>query len=196
MIVQKNGPVLVTAASSDPVTTAEARAYCRIDGTADDAALALLIPVATEYVQERCGQQLIQATLLETWDCWPCEFELDRYPVVSVSTVKYYDADGTLTTISSSNYHVDTYSRPPRIVPVSSYTWPEHQDGRPSAIEVTYVAGYSSSATVPAKIKTAIKALVYHLFNLPGPVLTTGAVPQQLPYHLESLIEMARIGYQ
>ena len=188
--MQKSGPHVVTAATSDPVTVAEARDYCLITGTGDGSKLAALISSATEFVQRSIAQQLIAATLLETWDWFPRVLTLERRPLQSVSWVKYYDADGTLTTVSSADYYVDTYARPPRIAPLSGTPWPSVQTGRPAAVQVQYVAGYASADATPASIKLAIKALVKLWYDSPVPVMSSGAMPQEMPYHLADLMRI------
>lgn len=188
--------MLATAAASDPVTLAEAKAYCMVDGTNDNDLITAFISSATNAVQLIIAQQFIQATFDETWDYFPCEFTLDRSPLASVSYVKYYDVDGTLTTISSANYHVDTYSRRPRIVPIESYVWPDTQCGKPSAVIVRYVAGYAGASSVPGTIKTAIMATVKHWYDNRGPIVTSGAIPKELPRHLNDLLALnSRNGY-
>ncbi len=181
-----------------------------MDGSADDTLITALISAATDYVQRRVGQQFIQATLIQTWDYFDSGFwngsnfvtgmesrtgrsrndvlKLDRLPIVSISWVKYYDINGTFTTISSANYWTSLYSRPPRIMPISTYVWPDTQDGRPEAVQVQYVAGYANAAAVPEALKTAIKELVKHWYDNRSPVLSTGAVPQDLPYSLGDLL--------
>lgn len=194
----KNGPILVTAAESNPVTTAEAKTYCLITDSADDTIIAAFVSAATDYAQRRLSTQFIQATFKETWDCWPCDgiLTLERHPIASVSSVKYYDTNGTQQTVSTSNYWTDLESRPPRIFPVATYSWPDLQDGRPAPIEVRYVAGYAGASSVPASILTAIKALVKHWYDNRAPILLNGAVPQTIPYSLEQLFYVNdRSGY-
>lgn len=186
----QTGPVIITAATSDPVTLAEAKAYCLADDGQDaDAVITSFITAATDYVQRRVGQQFLAATLLQTWDFFDgCELTLDRRPVSAISFVKYYDTDGTLQTISSANYWTALRSRPPRIAPVFGYIWPITQYGRPEAVQVQYVVGYASAAAVPSGLLVAIKALVKHWYDQRGPVLINGAIPKDVPKHLEDLI--------
>lgn len=192
----QNGPLIVTAATSDPMTLAEAKAYCQVTGDADNALLASFIPAATDYVQRLMGLQLLTTTLKNTWDDFDYELRLDRSPVASVNSVKYYDVDGTLTTISSSNYWADVNARPPRIIPASGYAWPTVQDCRPAAVEVEYVAGYTAASLIPPGISIAVKSVIKFWFDNRGPALTNGAVPQPLPHSLDALIQLhSRVGY-
>lgn len=191
----KSGPIVVTAPTDYPVTLAEVKLHSQVDG--GDAEFAWYLAAATDYVQRRVGQQFMTATLLETWDYfddWQMILALDRRPVQSVSFVKYYDVNGSLTTISSSNYHVDTYSRPVRIVPISSYTWPETQDGRPASVQVQYVAGYADAASVPEPLKVAIRVLTENWFKNRGPSISTGAVPQPVLHSLDAIMALYDTG--
>jgi len=192
-MIATNGPVLITAATANPVTTAEAKSYCLIDGSVDDTIIGLFLTAATDYVQRRLGQQLMPATFRETWDDFCGEWDsltLNRTPVSSVSFVKYYDTAGTLTTVDSGDYWADLNGRPPRIMPTASYTWPTVQLGRPESVQVQYVAGYANAAAVPEAIKVAVKALVKHWYDLRGPVITSGAIPKEIPHSLEAILNL------
>ena len=70
---------------------------------------------------------------------------INRNPVTSVSQIQYYDGDNVLQTLSTSNYIVDTKSKPGRIY-VSDL---EGTYTRPNAVEVTFVAGYADIDAVP-----------------------------------------------
>ena len=151
---------VTTAAASLPVTLAELQAEIigYVASTAEDALLTDRLYQATEWVQNATARQLISATLVQTFDSFPCgPIKLDLQPIVSVSSVKYYAAD-TLTTLAATGYWTDIYSRPPRIVAKNG--WPSTDAGRPAAVEVTFVAGYGTAASdVPRNLKHAIKQL-------------------------------------
>lgn len=178
---------LVTAAASDPVTTAEAKTHMRIDFSTDDTYIEGLITAATDWVQWRSGRQLVSATFRQSWDSYPTVIypskndwlqsgariwqpgmetafvPLARGPVSSVSWVKYYDADDVQQTVSSSDYWVDTDSDPARVVPKNG--WPTIYLGRPNAFQVQFVAGYGNAAAVPKLLKQAVLWLVAHWYE-------------------------------
>lgn len=193
--VQQNGPILVTPATADPVTVAEAKLYCQTE--ADDVLIAGLIAAATEYVQTRTGRQFQSATYKQTWDIfdhWRGVLYLDLSPVSAVSWLKYYDVDGTLTTIDAANYWTDLNSRPSRIMPTLAYCWPTTQIGRPEAVQVQYVVG---SVSMSPALQVAVKTLVKHWFDNRSPVITSGAIAKDIPHSLEYLLTLYdRNGYQ
>lgn len=163
------GFALVTAATSHPLDASEVAAEI-LDWQNDNANLMQLeerIAEATTYVQDETARQYIQATFIQTWDDWPDAMKLDRRPIVSITSVKYYDVDGTLQTVSSSDYWFDAYAgrSKPDIVFKDSFTSPTVESGRPSAVQVTFVAGYASAAVVPATAKLAIRQLAMYWWH-------------------------------
>lgn len=175
--------ILVTAATSDPVEVGEAKTHLRIDFNHDDALLTSLIAEATQWIQNRTGRQLIEATWRQAWDTLPEVVELTRAPVASVAWVKYYDADEVLTTVNSSDYWVDAPTS--RVIPKDG--WPTIHDARPGAFQVQYVAGYGSSgASVPPPLRRAILWLVAHWYEQREAAVVNGYV-REVPFGVESI---------
>lgn len=162
------GLTLITAATSNPITAEDLKTdILNFQNDLDNISLLEFnIEAATNWLQESTARQFMQATWMQTFDCWPGRhLVFDMAPVASVSSVKYYDVDGVQQTLSSSYYWVDTRSRPPRLTFKPSFSEPSLEDGRPGAIEVTFVAGYANVAAVPAIAKLAIKQLVMYWYN-------------------------------
>lgn len=108
-------------------------------------------------------------------------------PLQSVSSIQYRAAtDGTLTTLASSGYDVDTDSKPGRITPSYGNVWPVAR-WQPNAVLVTFVAGYGAASAVPEAIKAAIKLLVGHWYENREAVVT-GTIATQLPLTVEALL--------
>ena len=55
---------LVTAASTYPVTLAEAKLHLRVDSTDEDTLITALITAATEMCEQKTGRAIMQ----QTWD--------------------------------------------------------------------------------------------------------------------------------
>ena len=136
---------LVTAPTTYPVTLAEAKLHCRVDGTDDDALITALITSATEMCEQQTGRALMTQTWLLTLDEFPTEIELTRVPVQSISSVTYTDTAGATQTLSTgSNWRLldlGDFSMA-RIVPVYGYTWPATR-AQNNVVSVQYVAGYA-----------------------------------------------------
>jgi uncharacterized phiE125 gp8 family phage protein len=158
---------LVTAPTTYPVTLAEAKLHCRVDGTDDDALITALITSATEMCEQQTGRALMTQTWLLTLDEFPTEIELTRVPVQSISSVTYTDTAGATQTLSTgSNWRLldlGDFSMA-RIVPVYGYTWPATR-AQNNVVSVQYVAGYASAAAVPESIKQWIKLMVSTMYE-------------------------------
>lgn len=78
-------------------------------------------------------------------DCWwwpTSYFELPRPPLVSVTSIKYLDADHVEQTFSSADYWVSGVGRTGRITLKSGSSWPT-VGAYPDAVVIRFVAGYS-----------------------------------------------------
>jgi uncharacterized phiE125 gp8 family phage protein len=153
---------------AEPISLSEAKDHLRIVDTADDAEVLRKLCESRQVAEHECGRQFVTATWKMTLDEFPTEsrgeVRLYRPPLMSVTSVKYYDVQGVLRTVSSGDYFVATESEPGRIVPKSG-RWPSTQDGRPSAVEIVYVAGYSA---VPDDLKAAIKLILARAWERRG----------------------------
>lgn len=147
----------------EPVTLNEAKLYARIDTIAEDALITALIVAGRERCEVECQRTIPQTTLVLNVPCFPSHsrgFSLPLPKVQSVSSVKYYDGNNTLQTITDSNYIVRAADKEGIVTPTSGYTWPASIYDRPDAVQVTYVAGYASADDVPESIKLWIKSYV------------------------------------
>ena len=96
--------------------------------------------------------------MAQTWeagfDAFPTAIALTRTPVLSVTSITYIDATGTLQTLSSALYTLtQSDSGFASITPVYGAVWPSMR-GDIDGIKVRYVAGYANAASVPDLIKS------------------------------------------
>lgn len=184
---------LITGPGAEPITTAEAKTQCRVSDSSEDAYIDALITAARRFFERLTGWQCVNATWELTLDSFPDVIELPRYPLVSVTYIKYYDANNTQLTLSSALYDVDTASVPPRIRPVVGESWPTIY-GRLNSVVVRFVAGHGTAGSnVPDEYKQAIKFLVAHWFEHREPVVD-GAVIADVPQTLKMLLGNAKTG--
>ncbi len=171
----------------EPVSVSEAKLQCRAlsDVHDEDGLIWTYIRAARELGEGYTGR----GWLTQTWKCvsdeWADEFPLPMAgPLQSVTSVKYYDADGTLQTLSASDYVVDTASVPGRVTRAPNVSWPSLQCDRSSwRVEITYVVGWSGAALVPEAYKMGTLLIVDHLYENRGAVqvgIGVGAV--EIPY--------------
>ena len=151
----------------EPISLSEAKLHLRITSTDDDTAITDDITAARKIVESILGSQLITATLALYLKDFPCsDIKLPYSPVQSVSSITYFDTNGSSQTLSTANYQVDTNDLPAKIKPAPTYVWPNVQTDRFNAITITYIAGFGSSGSnVPAHIRQAIKIGVADLYE-------------------------------
>jgi len=189
------GVTIVTAETTDVVTTAEVKTNLRIasSDTTHDTLIGSCRLASIEVAKEYLQKSLINRTLKLSLDNIPFSdsvlpnqegittgpfleyrqrsVNLPYSPLVSVSSVKTFDDSDTETTMASSRYYVDTASDYGRVVLRTGETWDDMLRVA-NAIEITYVAGYGSSASsVPAPIKQGIIVLASHYFENPDMVI-------------------------
>jgi hypothetical protein len=158
---------------TEPVTLAEAKAFARIEHSADDDLLTGFITIARRAIEQITHRALITQTWTATMDRlpaikyegdpdpWPFgnattprAIQLSPLPVASITSLVI---DGA--TIASTNYRLkgDTLA--------IKTTVNDSTDELGDAIVVTFVAGYGAAAAVPPEIVQAIKTLVSHLYE-------------------------------
>lgn len=181
------GLTLVTPATDTPVTLAEAKAWCRVDGTADDDALNMSLAAATGQVEDFTGKALAEQTWLLALDDFSDVIELPRGPVLAVTSITYLDATGDEQLLDPSIYTLDLVSNPQRIVRNCGESWPE-VSGAVNAVSIVFTAGY---ATLPAPIKMSILMLVAQWFDNRAGV-QIGNIVNEIPFTVTRLLSPFR----
>jgi uncharacterized phiE125 gp8 family phage protein len=156
-----------TDPASNPVTLAEAKLYARIDCTDEDDLITTLIQVATDYIERYLNRQLITATYVGSLDSFPSEtLKLPKPPFLSVVSLTYINSSGARTGVSTSVYETNENGMYGELYLARNQSWPTDAECRENSIEVTFTAGYGSSADdVPDPIKHAIKMLILDMYE-------------------------------
>ena len=186
----------VTASAILPITLQEAKDHLRVDSADDDSLIEALIAVAVDRVDGRTGT-LGRALITQTWDLvcdlfpwW--EIPVPLPPLQSVTSIQYIATDGTLTTLSSSLYKVDTVSEPGRITPAYAQVWPATRD-EINAVTVRFVAGYGATAqSVPTPIRQALLLTIGHWYL--NRETTTDARLAEMPLAAQALLAPLQAG--
>jgi len=134
------------------VTTADAKAYCRVDFSEDDDLIFALVSSSTHWVQNKLNRCLINQTVVAEWDSVGYEVPLPFIPVGTISEVVTVNDEGTEGTLVLNT----GYYKRNDLLKVST----------PLGLKVTYTSGYGTASTdVPAPIITAIKRMTLALFD-------------------------------
>lgn len=164
---------LVTEPAVEPISLAEAKTFLRVDGTADDALITLLISAARQWVETYTRRALVT----QTWDCrfWDFPhlgqpFVIPKAPLISVTSITYTDENSVEQTWASTNYSVRTFSGPTagrgliRVTPDTDYPATLTESEWPVTVRV--VCGYGAAPqNVPAGIRSAISLLLGDLYT-------------------------------
>jgi uncharacterized phiE125 gp8 family phage protein len=95
-------------------------------------------------------------------------FQIPLWPITSVTHLKYYASDGTLTTMSSADYIVSGERHPPQITLAPTIgQWPSIQANRVDAVQIRLAVGRAIGdvAKIPATMIQAAKFVLGHLYE-------------------------------
>lgn len=143
---------LVTPPASEPITLSSAKAYLRIEHSADDEA----ITRAISAVRQAAEHYMRLALLPQTWDyivANPCpdKIALPYVPAQSITSITLTTESGTSTTMNAANYRLAVDGAAVLFTPSVSI----------EKMTIRYVAGMAASASdVPAGI---VQGLLHHL---------------------------------
>ena len=185
---------VVTAAASNPIAQSEAKTHLRVTTSDEDAYITNLITAATQMAQNYTNSYFIDTTLRMNFSYFPeGEFRLYGGKINSLTHIKYYNDDNSLTTWSADNYSVNLDAEPCLITYSETSTLPNTYL-RSDSVQATYVSGYgSSSSDVPMAIRQAILILIGHLYENRQEVVFGS--PKVMPKASEWLLDPYRIVY-
>lgn len=181
--------VRTTDATVEPITVAEAKAQAHVEIDGDDSWFTDQITAARRYAEDVALCRTLTTT---TWkwvaDEFPDEILLPYPPLLTVASVKYYNTDGVLTTLTvNTDYTIDIVSEPGRIRPAYGKVWPTAR-AMMNAVEVSYTAGYgATAASVPMSIRHGIRLIVAHWYEKREETIS-GTIIAKVPMAAEDLL--------
>lgn len=128
------------------------------EATAMTPLITLRIKANTRAGEHNSGRCFVHQGWQVTLDRFYDSIRLERSPLASVESVRFYDTDGVEQTLDPSDYIVDLKSAPGFIVPAPDKAWPCTQV-RINAVTVDYTVGYGPGVTtVPEEAQNYILA--------------------------------------
>jgi len=194
---------LTTAPTTLAIDLPTAKNWLRVEDAEEDGSITALIKIVTREVERRLDAQLINATWTLTLDSFSSEsgqYNLDHYflgdiilipkwPLSSVTSIAYLDADGDSQTHSASLYDVDTANIPGRIKPAFGQIWPTVRSDVLETVTITLVAGYGASqASVPDDLQAAMLMLLTHRYENREAVIT-GTIASEMPMGVSDILD-------
>lgn len=137
--------ILIAGPGEEPVSLAEAKAWCRIDSNDEDDLVSALIAAARLQVESETRCALVTQSWRLTLDC--PRGRLVVLPIAPVSDVTSVTADDADLDVSLQGDAV--------LLPGEGY----------QRLVIDYTAGYGAAADVPADLRQAVLALVGYWYE-------------------------------
>lgn len=141
-----------TSGAVAPISTADVKAWAKVETNADDSLIADLINETISQVERKYNFPVISKDVVATWEHFGKVVRLPFYPVSSITTVKEIASDGTQTTLVANQ---DYYLSGDSLYFEKVYGWESHFDR--VRLEVTYVSAYDS---VPNELLLGLKKAI------------------------------------
>ncbi len=159
---------IVTPPASEPVSLAEAKLFLRVDQSAEDDLITMLISAAREAVEAGCGRALITRRVRENLDIWRREAAqgavLGLGPVTDVVAVRLIADNGAQSVLDPERYRLEGNRDRPRLVFPPGLPATLRSAG---GIEIEYDAGYADEAAdLPVALRLATLQIVASLYEL------------------------------
>jgi len=182
---------LVTGNEDTPVGVNLAKTYLRVSTSADDTLIGRMLETATLWAESYTRR----AFLTQTWDFsyrgWFTSARplwIPNPPLQSITSVKYYDEDGALQTLGSSNYVVFTQSGPRagkgRVEIADGISLPSVSSIIEYPIVVRAVCGYGNDDDVPVGIGDIVLFMVGEMYEQRQETIT-GTISAKTQMYLE-----------
>lgn len=181
-----------------PLTIDALKEHLRVDGSDDNAVIASYLSAALAYVDGRdgvLGRALVeQAWAVQLDGGFPVCGEPIRMPLPplrDVTEIAYIDPAGVQQVLDASAYEVLTNREPGEVRPAYGLTWPTTRC-QPSAVTITFTAGFGDADAVPEDYKHLLRFLVAHWYAQREPVTVGGGI-SSMPLSVQALIGKLRI---
>jgi uncharacterized phiE125 gp8 family phage protein len=188
---------LVTGPTVEPVSLEEAKLHLRVDVTDDDNRIRELIRTARADVETMC----LHALITQTWDLFMDEFpgddqiELPLPPLQSVTGVYYTPEGASEATFAATNYTVDTYNVPGKMVLKSTASWPADTLEVVNGVRIRFVCGFGADGSyVDPRAVQAMMLLIGHYYEHREEVISgQGIGLMRLPLGVAALVTDLRM---
>ncbi|UJW85514.1 head-tail connector protein [Devosia sp. SL43] len=164
---------LLAGPAEEPVSLGEAKAFLKVDDSAEDALITTLIGAARMHVEGVTGRALLAQSWRVVLDEWPDNrvVRLPVTPFMAVTEINAYDAEGAAHEVPLAQF----MSEPDRLLlPTTVAGMPLLRERQ--GIEIDYVAGFGTEPEdVPSDIRQALLVLVGYWHEHRDAVIVAGS---------------------
>ena len=192
-LVDDQRPTLVTAPATGVVALEEMKGHVRVIHDDDDADLQRYLDAAVSHLDGPSGV-LGRCLITQTWQvkarAWPLRGTRFALPVPDCSavTISYRDTTGAAQSWASSLWHLVEGRSESAVEIAARQSWPA-LDEHPSAVTVTFTAGYGATEDdVPQSIRHAILLLAATWFENREAYSVGQTVSAPLPFAVNALL--------
>ena len=183
-----------TDASTEPVTLAEAKEHLRVDFSDDDSYISTLITAARQSIEISTKRAVASGQTYEAgYAIFPLRYdslEIPNPPLVSVTSIKYFDDQGVEHTVNTNKYNGDTTgSNCANVFFKDTFSLPTVSRDLLAPVKITYTAGYTD---LPKPLHQAILLLVSHYYDTREPI-SIGSMPFKISRSVDFLCNQYRI---
>jgi uncharacterized phiE125 gp8 family phage protein len=143
---------------SEPLSADEVKSFLRVDHDEEDPTILELMAAAREAAELHHNRILTRRKFRLVLETWPSEREIALLdPLISVDQVSYKNAQGgEIVLDANTDYTVDTWARPGRIILPSAASWPSAELAPGMSIYIVFTAGFLPSE-VPFLVKAGLR---------------------------------------
>ena len=153
---------VTTDAATEPITTAEAKTFLRLDASTEDTLIDELVSAARRWAEKYAGVSLTAKTytaLFSELTTYEDEFDLPYSPVASITSVARVDQEGTETTLTLNDGYYKRGLKDLTIRPVKQFSTSGYFD---SMYKIVYT---SDASLMNEDIKLALYKLVADFYE-------------------------------
>lgn len=184
--------VQTVSPQDEPVTLNDVKRHLRVTFDQDDLVILGKMQAVRDLLERETRRQFLTATWKYALDQFPsgAQIPIPRPPLQGIDSVAYYNTSNLYTVFPTTSYGVDILSEPGRLYLLPTASWPSTYD-IPNAVEITFIAGWTSGALVPASLRSLIMLMVGHLYE--NREASTEAILHEIPWSHRALMWANRV---
>jgi len=175
MIIRDQSVKVITPPDITSIVTSgylDAKAYARISVSSQDETFITCLRAAYNQAERLTRRAILTQTIRCSFQRFCERMKLPRPPLISVTSFQFREWNtGTLTTVNSGLYGIDTESGIAAIYRKDQQVWPTIQ-AEANPVQVTYQAGYGSFEDIPDDLLQAIYSAALYYYDNRGDAST------------------------